>query len=99
MATLGLIIMILGGIVAVIGNLWWLVAMFSSGFIWGIGGILFSPIYLVWLVTHWHDGKIPFCITLVGMVVFTFGAVLKFANEEDKHSAYDSYSSSSISNI
>jgi hypothetical protein len=94
MSVLGLIIMVLGGIGLLIGNLWMLGAIFSTGFMWGIGSLLFGPIALVWLATHWDDGKYPFLINLASVAVFGLGMFLKISNEVPKRSAnYDSIAS------
>ena len=76
MATIGLVLFIIGGVIALVGGLWMLVEIFSTGLLWGIGSLLFSPISLIWLITHWQQGKYPFLVQMTGIVIMVPGMLM-----------------------
>ena len=49
METLGLVLIIVGGIITVIGGIRLIIAMFRKSILWGLGGLLTFPfIMLIW---------------------------------------------------
>ncbi|MFB3896323.1 MAG: ankyrin repeat domain-containing protein [bacterium] len=73
MVILGIIIICIGVLGLVAGLLWTLINSFRSGIIWGIIVLFVPGGPLVWLVTHWEDGKLPFLTYLGGVFVFVLG--------------------------
>ena len=76
MATVGMIIWGIGGIVALIGFIWFLVVAFRQTFWWGIGSLFIPIVALVFLIMHWGDAKKPFFVWLIGAVIMIIVGVL-----------------------
>lgn len=76
MATVGMIIWGIGGIVAFIGFIWFLVVAFRQTFWWGIGSLFILIVALVFLIMHWGDAKKPFFVWLIGVVIMVVVGVL-----------------------
>jgi hypothetical protein len=65
------IVRVIGMILALIGGLWLLVTAFRVSILWGI--VCLIPFGgLVFVVTHWEEGKEPFLTSLVGGVIIAF---------------------------
>jgi len=76
MDIVGLILMGVGALVLIVGSLWMLIETFKTGILWGIGSILLPFVSLIWLVTHWEEGKTPFLISIGGTTVMIVGALI-----------------------
>jgi uncharacterized membrane protein len=58
-----------------IGYLMMLWAAFRTSILWGLFCIFFSPISTVmFLFSYWEDGKKPFLLILIGIIVIFAGA-------------------------
>lgn len=66
----------LGFIVLIIGNLFMLVLIFRSGIMWLLACYLIPFAGLVWLITHWSDAKGPFAISMGGVVIIVAGILM-----------------------
>jgi FtsH-binding integral membrane protein len=75
MEILGNIIMVVGIIAILIGGIWTLLEQFRSGILWLLACIFIPFVGLIWLATHWEEGKRPFALALVGALV-TFGGLM-----------------------
>lgn len=76
MAILGFIIIGIGVLALLGGLVWTIINSFRSGIVWGLI-VLFVPFGpLIWLVTHWEDGKFPFLTYLAGVFVLVIGIVV-----------------------
>lgn len=74
MEVIGLVLTVIGCIVMFVGGIWFLIEAFHSGLMWGIGCLFCGGIVgLIWLVTHWQDGKAPFGLQILGMVIYFVG--------------------------
>ncbi len=57
----------LGLVLLVIGGIWFVIAAFREGILWGLG-VLFVPfVSLIFLVLGWPEAKRPFFLQLVGL--------------------------------
>jgi len=77
METLGLVLIIVGGIITVIGGIRLIIAMFRKSILWGLGGLLTFPfIMLIWTLCNWSDAKGPFLNYLAGIVFLIVGVII-----------------------
>ena len=76
METLGMIIWGIGGIVCLIGGIWFLVVAFRETIWWGLGCLFIPIVALVFLIMHWGDAAKPFFVSLLGVVIMVVVAVL-----------------------
>ena len=67
-------LIILGGLLAVVGGIWFLVESFRESIWWGLGCLLISPVQLVFLIMHWPVAKKPFGVQMLGLAII-FGSV------------------------
>ncbi len=70
-----LILMGIGGLMLVAGNIWFLVEMFRTSILWGLGGLFVPFVTLIWLVLHWDQGAKPFGLSILGAVVCILTAI------------------------
>lgn len=57
----------LGLVLLVIGGIWFIIAAFREGILWGLG-VLFIPfVSLIFLVLGWPEAKRPFFLQLAGL--------------------------------
>jgi len=73
MAVAGLILMIVGGIVGTVGGIWLIIVAFKESVWWGLGSIFVPFVSLIFAITHWAQAKVPFLITVGGLVVLIIG--------------------------
>ncbi len=76
MAILGLILFVVGLIVALVGGIWFLVVAFQESILWGLGCLLFSPVSLIFLIMHWDEAGKPFLVQLAGIVPMFAGMMI-----------------------
>lgn len=70
------IVVILGLLAVVVGNLWLIVLAFKESVLWGLGTLFLPLVGLVFAITRWQTAKLPFLIALGGLVLCIAGAVL-----------------------
>ncbi len=76
MEIIGLILVVVGLVVAFIGGIWFLVVAFQESVLWGLGCFLFSPLAIVFLVMHWDQAGKPFLVQLAGLVPMFVGMMM-----------------------
>jgi hypothetical protein len=76
MGMLGVILLGIGGIVALVGWVMLIIQAFRKSALWGIGSILISPVALVFAIMNWQTAKRPFLIEIAGVVLIILGSVL-----------------------
>ena len=76
METVGMIIWGIGGLVAFIGFIWFLVVAFRQTIWWGLGSLFIPIVALIFLIMHWGDAAKPFFVWLIGAVIMIVVAVL-----------------------
>ncbi len=67
---------IIGIIIVAVGGIFLLIETFRESILWGIGGILISPILLLFIVLHWDVSKRPVVIQIVGLLIMFIGLSL-----------------------
>ena len=77
MATLGMILMVVGYIFALVCGIWLLVVTFQTSIGWGIGSLLVPFVSLIFVITHWDVAKKPFLYNLCAIPVILIGIALK----------------------
>lgn len=73
---MGMILSILGIVIALVGGIWLLVKAFQTSILWGLGCLFLAPVQLVFIIMHWGEAKKPFLIYLAGIILMVLGAVL-----------------------
>jgi hypothetical protein len=80
MEVIGLILMVVGIIVAIIGGIWFLIVAFQESVLWGLGCLFFSPVSLIFLIMHWDEAGKPFLVQLAGVVPMFAGMMMMGPN-------------------
>lgn len=73
--TLGALVVFAGIALLLLGGLAFLIAEFRESVLWGVGGLLFAPINLVFLILNWEKAKNAFFLQLYGVGFVILGAV------------------------
>lgn len=76
MATLGMIIMVIGWIVMLVFSILFLVRAFKENILWGLGCLVFSPVSLIFLIMHWQEARGPFLGQLGGVALTFLGLLI-----------------------
>jgi uncharacterized membrane protein len=77
MTAVVLSLMAIGGIVALVGGIMFLIVAFRTGVGWGLGCLFLSfPVSLIFLVKYWQESKKSFFIQLAGTAVIIVAMVL-----------------------
>ncbi|HJZ54941.1 MAG TPA: hypothetical protein VKE74_08270 [Gemmataceae bacterium] len=71
-----LVLLVLGGLVALVGYVWILIAAFTESIPWGVGMLFISPLALVFGVLKWDELKVPTILFAAGGAVYILGRVL-----------------------
>lgn len=65
----------LGLVLLVIGGIWFILAAFREGILWGLG-VLFVPfVSLIFLILGWPEAKRPFFLQLTGLGLILLAAL------------------------
>jgi hypothetical protein len=73
--TLGALVVFAGIAMLVLGAIAFVIAEFRESVLWGIGGLLFAPINLAFLILNWERAKNAFFLQLYGFGFVLLGAV------------------------
>ena len=76
MQTLSLVIVIIGGLVAVVGGILFLVAAFQESILWGLGVVFVPFVALIFLIMHSDRALAPFLVQLGGAGLVVVGALI-----------------------
>ncbi|MBS0263841.1 MAG: hypothetical protein JSS02_18025 [Planctomycetes bacterium] len=76
MATIGFILTGLGSLAWFIGYIWLVVLAFQKSALWGIGSFCVPIVGWVYAFQNWEQGKKPFLIEIVGVVLSLVGGAL-----------------------
>lgn len=63
------LLLIAGIALFIIGGLMFLVAMFSTSIWWGIGGLVFVPVQIIFVFVHWKAAKRAILVQTVGLLL------------------------------
>jgi hypothetical protein len=58
------------------GGLWIVVLAWQKDILWGLGGLLFPMLQLVYLALHWKEARPPFFLLLAGFAAFALSIVM-----------------------
>jgi len=70
------VLFIIGIIILIVGGIFQLIVMFKESILWGIAGILITPISLLFIFLHWDVSKKPVFIQIVGLIITFLGLAL-----------------------
>lgn len=76
MATLGMLVMLVGVIVSFVFSVIILIKAFKTSILWGLGSLFIPFVILVYVFMHWADTKQPFLYAVGGWVITMIGAAL-----------------------
>ena len=76
MEALGTLILLVGGLAILVGNIWFLGEAFRTSILWGLGCIFIPFVSLIWLVSNWDRGRAPFLVSLAGGGVAFLGMMI-----------------------
>jgi hypothetical protein len=76
MEILGLLLMVVGGVIALAGGIWFLVVAFQESILWGLGCMFVPFVSLIFLVMNWDQAAKPFGVNLLGGVILVIGMFL-----------------------
>jgi len=76
MNAIGMILSLVGGIVALVGFIWLVVVAFKESILWGIGCLLVPCVSIVFAIMNWDKAKQPFLIGLGGSIAASLGSFL-----------------------
>ena len=66
-----------GGLLAFIGGIWFLIAAFKEGFLWGLACLLIPVASLIFLILHFDKVWAPFAIScLASLLLFSGNYIL-----------------------
>lgn len=66
----------LGSLLSLAGIIWGIVNAFrNDGVLWGIGTLLCGPVWLVYVILHFNDNKLPLGLFLGGVLLTFMGGV------------------------
>ncbi len=80
---MGMVLMILGILIAIVGGIWFLVVAFQESILWGLGCIFVPFVSLVFLVMHWQVAKKPFLIQMLGTALMIVGIIMSPEQSQD----------------
>ena len=69
MEILGISLVLLGGVLAFIGNIWFLVAAFRVSIWWGLACLFLPFVSFFFLIVHWNVAKRPFFYILFSIIL------------------------------
>jgi len=73
MEIIGGILILLGIILLIVGDIWFLIAAFRESIWWGLACLLLPIVQLFFLIVHWDEAKKPFGLQLAALAVFLTG--------------------------
>ena len=73
---MGNLVVILGAIFLILGNLWLLITIFKDSIMWGVGCLVFGPLTLLWIILNWDLAKTPTLFYLGGVGIIFLGIFL-----------------------
>ncbi len=76
----GMILMAVGGIIMLVGSIWFLVVAFQESLLWGLGCIFVPFVSLVFLIMHWGKAGKPFLVQLAGLVPMIAASIMMGAS-------------------
>lgn len=76
MEILGLILLVVGGIIAFVGGIMFLIVAFKESVLWGLACIFIPFASLVFLFMNWAKAKQSFFIQLGGAALLFLGIML-----------------------
>jgi len=76
MEILGTILMVAGGIGALITGIMLLIAAFQEGLGWGLGSLFCGIVMLIFCINNFSEVKIPFLANIGFSVLFVIGSAM-----------------------
>ena len=73
LATLGVVAMWAGLLLLLVGSLFFIIAAFREGILWGLAVMVLPIVPLIFLIVHWHRAKGPFFVQLYGLAAVLLG--------------------------
>ena len=69
----GVVLVLLGGFIALLAQLWVLIAAFKKDIVWGLVVLLLPFVSLIFIVVHFGEMKWPVLMYVIGLVMAMSG--------------------------
>jgi len=79
MGTLGMILMVVGGIGMLVFGIQLLIIAFKKSIGWGLASLIIPFVLFIFVAMNWEQCKTPFLRWLAAFVVYGVGLALSFA--------------------
>ncbi|MEZ5331315.1 MAG: hypothetical protein R2991_04525 [Thermoanaerobaculia bacterium] len=79
MGTLGMILMVVGGIAMLVFGIQLLIIAFKTSIGWGLASLFIPLVLFIFVAMHWQQCKTPFLRWLLAAVVYGVGAGMSIA--------------------
>ena len=73
---MGTILIAVGGIVCLIGGIWFLIVAFRESVVWGLLCLFVPFAALAFLIKHFGDAAKPFGLNILGSILLIIGSVI-----------------------
>jgi hypothetical protein len=73
---MGMLLIVIGGLVALYGLVVMLINAFKASLLWGLGSLFIPLVLLVFVIMNWAENMKPFLIYLGGFVLMVVGAMM-----------------------
>ena len=76
MELIAMIFLLVGGIISLVGSIWFLIVAFKESILWGVGCFLIPFVSLIFLIMHIDKAGKPFGVSLLGTVILVMGSLI-----------------------
>jgi hypothetical protein len=71
-----MILLGVGGLIALVGGIWLLVVAFQESILWGLGCLFVPFVGIVFAIMHWPVARRPVLVWAVGFVLILAGSTM-----------------------
>jgi len=75
MISIGMILSLVGGVIALVGFIWVVILAFKQSILWGLACII-PCVQIIFAIMHWEKARKPFLIALGGTALCSLGSYL-----------------------
>jgi uncharacterized membrane protein len=76
MDIISIALILLGAVIGIVGGIWFLVAAFREGVLWGLACLFIPIVQFFFLIVHWPEAKKPFFLQLLGIGLVVAGIII-----------------------
>lgn len=82
MQILGLVLLVIGAIIALVFGIQLIIAAFRTSILWGLGYLFVPFVALIFIIVHWDVAKRPFLLSLIAIPFYLGGFMLGAAGPQ-----------------